>query len=41
VKLLQGHVTMAVEDALAAEEKARGIILACQAKSKEHLEVEA
>lgn len=41
VKLLQGHVTMAVEDALAAEEKARGIILACQAKSKKHLEVEA
>ncbi len=41
VKLLQGHATMAVEDALAAEEKARGIILACQAKSNEHLEVEA
>jgi ferredoxin len=33
VKLLEGKVAMAVEDALSAEEKARGIILACQAKS--------
>jgi hypothetical protein len=32
---------MAVEDALSAEEKAGGIILACQAKSAQNLEVEA
>lgn len=41
VKLLEGPVTMAVEDALSAEEKADGIILACQAKSALSLEVEA
>lgn len=41
VKLLKGSVTMAVEDSLAPDEKARGIILACQAKSAENLEVEA
>ena len=41
VKLLKGAVTMAVEDALSAEEKALGIILACQAKSRANLEVEA
>lgn len=41
VKLLKGSVTMAVEDALTPEEKARGIILACQAKSTRNLEVEA
>lgn len=41
VKLLKGAVTMEVEDALLAEEKAQGIILACQAKSKTNLEVEA
>lgn len=41
VKLLKGTVSMAVQDSLAADEKARGIILACQAKSAENLEVEA
>lgn len=41
VKLLKGAVTMAVEDGLPPEEKARGIILACQAKSTQNLEVEA
>lgn len=41
VKLLKGSVTMAVEDALAPEEKARGIILACQAKATRNIEVEA
>lgn len=41
VKLLKGAVTMEVEDALSADEKAQGIILACQAKSRTNLEVEA
>lgn len=41
VRLLKGSVTMAVEDALAPEEKARGIILACQAKATRNIEVEA
>jgi ferredoxin-NADP reductase len=41
VRLLRGAVTMAVEDALSAEEKTQGIILACQAKSKTNIEVEA
>lgn len=41
VRLLKGTVSMAVEDSLAADEKARGIILACQAQATEDLEVEA
>jgi ferredoxin-NADP reductase len=41
VKLLSGQVTMAVEDALTPEDKAGGIILACQAKSAGNVEVEA
>lgn len=41
VPLLEGTVTMEVEDALSAEEKANGIILACQAKSPNDLVVEA
>lgn len=41
VKLLKGSVTMAVEDSLTPDEKARGIILACQAKSAANIEVEA
>ena len=41
IKLLAGHVTMAVEDGLTAEEKAANMILACQAKSNGNLEVDA
>lgn len=41
VKLRKGAVTMAVEDGLPSEDKARGIILACQAKATENVEVEA
>lgn len=41
VKLLRGAVTMAVEDALSPEDKSGGIILACQAKAKTNIEVEA
>ncbi|MCB4824906.1 FAD-binding oxidoreductase [Roseicella aerolata] len=41
VPLLKGKVTMEVEEGLPPEEKARGIILACQAKSTGNLEVEA
>lgn len=41
VRLLRGAVTMAVEDALSPEEKSGGIILACQAKAKTNIEVEA
>jgi ferredoxin-NADP reductase len=40
-KLVSGQVTMAVEDALTPEDKAAGIILACQAKSTGNLTVEA
>ena len=40
-KLLSGRVTMAVEDALTPEDKAANIILACQAKSQENIEVDA
>ena len=40
-KLLSGQVTMAVEDALTPEDKAAGIILACQAKSTGSVVVEA
>ena len=32
VKLLSGHVSMAVDDALTEQDKAEGYILACQAK---------
>ncbi len=41
IKLRKGTVTMAVEDGLPPGEKASGIILACQAKATESLEVEA
>ena len=41
VRLLSGAVTMAVEDALSAEEKAGGVILACQAKSTAACAVDA
>jgi ferredoxin-NADP reductase len=40
-QLLEGKVTMEVEEALTAEDKAQGIILACQAKSIGNLVVEA
>ncbi|MBR0839645.1 2Fe-2S iron-sulfur cluster binding domain-containing protein [Bradyrhizobium liaoningense] len=39
--LLQGNVTMEVQDALTADDKASGLILACQAKSVGNLVVEA
>ncbi|MDD1516959.1 MULTISPECIES: FAD-binding oxidoreductase [Bradyrhizobium] len=38
--LLQGNVTMEVQDALTAEDKANGLILACQARSVGDLVVE-
>ena len=41
VKLTSGHVTMASEEALTLDDKAAGMILACQAKSNVNLEVEA
>ena len=41
VRLLEGSVTMEVEEGLLPDEKARGIILACQAKSIGNLAVEA
>jgi ferredoxin-NADP reductase len=41
VPLSEGVVTMEVEDALSAEEKSSGIILACQAKSAQNLVVDA
>lgn len=40
-KLVSGQVTMAVEDALTPEDKAAGMILACQAKSTGNVVVEA
>lgn len=41
VKLLSGEVTMEVDDALEADDKAQGIVLACQAKPKGDLAVDA
>jgi ferredoxin len=41
VKLLSGRVTMAVEDALTAQDKADGFILACQAKIQGEVRVDA
>ena len=41
VPLTEGTVTMEVEDALSADEKAGGTILACQAKSPSNLVVDA
>ena len=41
VPLLKGEVTMEVEEGLPPDEKAQGVILACQAKSIGNLEVEA
>ena len=39
--LLEGSVTMEVQEALTEEDKAQGMILACQAKSIGNLVVEA
>ena len=41
VKMTSGEVEMAVEDALDADDKTNGIILACQAKPKSEVAVEA
>jgi ferredoxin len=41
VKMTSGEVDMAVEDSLDADDKANGIILACQAKPKSDIVVEA
>jgi len=41
VKMTSGEVEMAVEDALDADDKTNGIILACQAKPKNDVAVEA
>ena len=41
VKMTSGEVEMAVQDALEADDKANGIILACQAKPKGEVTVEA
>ncbi|WP_207791899.1 2Fe-2S iron-sulfur cluster-binding protein [Siccirubricoccus phaeus] len=41
VRLLEGSVTMEVEEGLPPDEKAQGVILACQAKSVGNLVVEA
>jgi ferredoxin-NADP reductase/Fe-S-cluster-containing hydrogenase component 2 len=41
VKLLSGEVSMAVEDALTSQDKADGYILACQAKIRGDVEVDA
>ena len=41
LRLLEGSVRMECEDALSAQEKARGVILACQAKAQSSLVVDA
>jgi ferredoxin len=41
VKLLSGNVKMGVEDALTQEDKAEGYILACQAKIRGDVKVDA
>ena len=41
VKMTSGEVTMAVEDSLDADDKANGLILACQAIPKSEIAVEA
>ena len=41
VKLLSGSVSMAVKDALSAEEERAGVILACQAKSAGDVAIDA
>jgi len=41
VKLLSGSVTMDCEDALSDDDKQQGLILACQAKANQNIEVDA
>ena len=41
VKLLEGSVSMAVEDGLAPEEKAAGLVLACQAIQQSNVRIDA
>jgi ferredoxin len=41
VRLLRGEVRMETEDALGADEKANGLILACQALATSDVEIEA
>lgn len=41
VKLLKGKVSMEVEDGLTTEDKENNVILACQAKSEDDVEVDA
>jgi glycine betaine catabolism B len=41
VRLLGGKVSMAVEEALDAEDRRQGVILACQAKASENITVDA
>ena len=41
VKLIRGKVTIAAQDALTPADKARGLILACQARPTEDLEIDA
>jgi len=41
VKLLRGKVTMAAEDALTSADRAAGVILACQARPKEDVDIDA
>lgn len=41
VKLIDGNVTMAVQDGLTPADKASGLILACQAKAKSDISVDA
>ncbi len=40
-RLIAGRVTMEVQDALTAEDRAQGLILACQARAVENLELDA
>ncbi len=40
-RLLEGRVTMDVEDALSPADKAKGIILACQARSAGDVAIDA
>ena len=39
--LVSGRVTMDVQDALSAADRARGLILACQARALQPIEIDA